>query len=81
MSLFKNISKELKIFFFIVASKSLFKGMSLEEFRKELENFKNHEHYLKFKKIHQKLASNNIITADELEYLIEYQRKQQWDKF
>jgi hypothetical protein len=81
MSQIKGIPKEYKIFFFIIALKSILKGMPIENFRKNIELLSKFENQKKFKHIHEKLTNKTIITPDELEFLVEYERKKQWDKF
>lgn len=80
MTLLQHLKKDLKIFFFIVAVKSLLRGIPLEVFRKNVEGLKSFENHQKFKEIHQKLIDKKIITTQELEFLIEYERKRQWEK-
>lgn len=81
MSLLKHLNKDLKIFFYLVAVRYLLRGTSLETFRSNMDQFKDFKNHNKFSNIHNKLTNKNIITADELEFLIEYERKRQWEKF
>jgi hypothetical protein len=81
MTLLKLLPKDLKIFFYLIAARNLLRGIPLKNFRsniKDLEKFENHK---KFTTIHQKLTEKKIISADELEFLVEYERKRQWEKF
>jgi hypothetical protein len=81
MTLLKNLPKDLKIFFFLIAARNLLRGVPLESIRGNIKNMRTVENQKKFQNIHEKLTSKQIITADELEFLVEYERKRQWDKF
>ena len=80
MKLLKKLPEELKIFFFIVAVKRLLSGIPLDVFREGVTHFKDYEKQKRFEDIHKKLANKQIISAEELEFLIEYERKRQWEK-
>ena len=77
----KKLPSDLKIFFFLIAARKQFIGIPLSVFRNNIKDLERHENQVQFSAIHKKLAQKQMITADELEFLIEYERKRQWEKF
>lgn len=76
----KKLPKDLKIFFFLVAARNELKGVPLELFRHNIKDLEFYENTRKFDNIHKKLENRQIISPDELEFMIEYERKRRWEK-
>lgn len=80
MKALKKLPKDLRKFLFLVAMKKLLQGVPLKIFRQNMSDLENYEKQRNFQIIHKKLIDKQIVTADELEFLIEYERKRQWEK-
>lgn len=76
----KRLPEDLKIFFFLVAAKYELQGLPLEMFWQNIKDLEFYENTRRFDTIHKKLENRQIITTDELEFMIEYERKRRWEK-
>lgn len=81
MPILKNLKKETKIFLFYVVIKNMLKGITIEHFKKSVENYNRIEKNRKYNFIHKKLVDKQMISPEELDFLVDFVKKNQWNDF
>lgn len=80
MSLLKKLPRDLKIFLFMIVLRNVLKGIPVSKVRQDIKALQKSSDTNTFNNIHSKLVNSKNISAEELSFLVECERKRQWDK-